>query len=198
MKHLKMLGLAAIAALGLMAFVGAGTASATTLFTDSAKTIAYPVGTVIHSTLKPETSAKLTDTSGNVIATCTKSTTKGKIEGSNTGASVGGNIEVLTWEGCSQTTDNVNLGSLSISWTSGTSGTVTGKGSNVTLSIFGASCTYGTGEGTTLGTITGGSAPELVINATLSKTAGSFICPSTGRWDAEYIVTEPHALFVGS
>lgn len=49
MKHLKMLGLAAIATLGLMAFVGAGTASASTaLSTDSAGTISTRKARPLH------------------------------------------------------------------------------------------------------------------------------------------------------
>jgi hypothetical protein len=205
MKHLKMLGLAAIAALGLMAFVGAGTASATTLSTDAAGNTHYGPGTVIHSTLKPGTSALLKDTSGGTIATCTESTTKGKLEDpvveTNgvkfvSGTWVTGALETLTWGGCSQTTDTLANGSLEIMWTSGNSGEVRSKGSKVTLGVFGVSCVYGTGEGTVLGTITGGTAPELAINAKLAKVEGGFLCPSSGVWTANYIVTEPHALFV--
>jgi hypothetical protein len=205
MKHLKMLGLAAIAALGLMAFVGAGTASATTLCTNTKEeggktvcNVAYGVGTEISSSLKTGTSAILANTSGETIATCNSSSTKGSIQTSNTGTWVGGAITELTWGGCSQTTDNVSLGSLEIMQTTGDAGTVVGKGSQVTLSIFGVSCTYGTGEGTTLGTITGGEAPELAINASLPKTAGGFFCPGSGRWTANYIVTTPHAVHVVS
>ncbi|MGN6275722.1 MAG: DUF6531 domain-containing protein, partial [Solirubrobacterales bacterium] len=64
--------------------------------------------------------------------------------------------------------------------------------------IFGVSCTYGTGTGTTLGTLKGGEEPLLSISASVPKTAGGFLCPSTATWSAEYVVTEPHALFVGS
>jgi hypothetical protein len=77
-------------------------------------------------------------------------------------------------------------------------GEVRSKGSQVTLNIFGVSCTYGTGEGTILGTITGGEAPELAINAALPKTAGGFLCPGTGVWNAKYIVTSPHAVHITS
>lgn len=196
MKHLKMLGLAAIAALGLMAFLGAGTASATTLATNSAGTIKYAAGTEIHSTLKTGTSALLETTGGSTIATCTGSTVKGKTS-NETGTSVSGSIETLTWTGCSQTTDNVTLGSLSITKSTGDSGTVAGSGTEVTLGVFGVSCTYGTGASTTLGTITGGAAPVLAINAVLSRTAGDeFLCPKSGRWTAEYVVTSPHELHI--
>lgn len=64
MKHLEMPGLVAIAALSLMASVGARTASATTLATDAAGTIHYEVGTVIHMTLKQGTSLATEFTSG--------------------------------------------------------------------------------------------------------------------------------------
>jgi hypothetical protein len=205
MKHVKMLGLAAIAALGLMAFVGAGTASATTLCTSTkvveGKTVcavAYGVGQEIHSTLEAGTSAELLDTSGGLIATCTESTTKGSIEGSNTGTWVGGKISTLTWGGCSQPTKTLAAGSLEIMQTSGDAGEVVGKASEVTLSVFGVSCVYGTKEGTTLGTITGGEAPKLAIAATLPKVSGGFLCPSTGVWHAHYIVTTPHALHIVS
>ena len=197
MKHLKMLGLAAIAALGLMAFVGAGTASATTLATDSAGTVKYGTGQEIHSTLKTGTSAILETTAGEVVATCTGSTVKGTI-GTATGTWVTGNISSLTWSTCSQTTDTLTNGSLEIMQTSGDAGEVVGKASEVTLTIFGVSCVYGPGAGTKLGTITGGEAPELAINAVLPKVSGSFLCPSSGRWTANYIVTTPHALHVVS
>jgi hypothetical protein len=209
MKHLKMLGLAAIAALGLMAFVGAGTASATTLATDVAGTIHYEAGTVIHSTLKPETSALLETTGGAEIATCTGSTVQGKLEdpvvetaGKKfvSGTWITGAIEKLTWEGCNQTTDNVNLGSLEIMQI-GTEdrGEVRSKGSNVTLGVFGVSCTYGTGEGTILGNISGGEAPVLTINAILARSAGNtLLCPASGRWTATYIVTSPHTVHIVS
>jgi hypothetical protein len=201
-----MLGLAAIAALGLMAFVGAGTASATTLSTDAAGAIHYEVGTVIHIDLKSGTSDLLETTGGAEIATCTGSTLITKLESPAvetagkkypSGTRISGSIETLTWEGCNQTTDNVNLGRLEIMQTTGDAGTVVGKGTNVTLGVFGVSCTYGTGEGTTLGTISGGSAPVIVINAVLARSAGNtLLCPASGRWTAEYILTSPHELHV--
>jgi len=196
MKYLKVLGVAAFAATALMAF-GAGTASATTLFTDEAKTIAYPSGTTIHATLVPGTSAKLTNTAGETIATCPKSTVH-ITTSALSGNPLPGVLDKLTWEECSQTTHTVANGSLDVAFTSGTSGTVTGTANQVTIGIFGVSCTYGTGEGTKLGTMTGGAEPKMAINAVVNKTAGGFLCPSTGIWEAEYVVTTPHALFVGA
>jgi hypothetical protein len=191
MKHLKMMGLAAIAALGLLAFVGAGTASAD-LYTDEAKTIKYPIGTTIESSLVTGKSAVLKSGS-TVIATCTGGSVHGTTE-TETGTVTGSvKKEDLTWTGCSQTTHTVADGKLSIE----SNGTVTSSGSQVTLGIFGASCTYGTQEGTTLGTLSSGAEPKLVIKANIPRVAGGFLCPSTGTWEAEYVVTAPHAVFVG-
>jgi hypothetical protein len=206
MKNLKMLGLAAIAALGLMAFVGAGTASATTLSTDAAGTVHYEVGQEIHATLKTGTSALLEDTSNNPIATCTGSTVKGKIEDPvvetagkkfPSGTWVTGAISALTWSGCSQTTTTTATGSLEIMKTGADEGEIVGKNSKVTLSVFGVSCVYGTSpEGTKIGTVKGGEAPELSISASIPRVEGGFLCPSTGRWTATYIITTPHALHI--
>jgi len=197
MKHLKMLGLAVIAALGLMAFVGAGTASATTLATDSAGTTKYAAGTEIHKTLEKNTSVTWTDTSGNTIATCTGSTMKGTI-GTATGTWVSVNLGTLTWEGCSQTTDTLKAGSFEIMQTTGDAGEVVSKGMEVTLSIFGVSCVYGTGEGTKLETVTGGEAPTTKATGTVPRVAGGFLCPSTSITHAAYIITTPHALHIVS
>jgi hypothetical protein len=198
MKYLKMLGLAAIAAMALMAF-GAGTASATTLFTDSAKTVHYAAGTEIQATLTTGTTAILTGSGGEVLDTCSGSEVKGKTA-TTSGAPLSGGITTLDWKNCTNTTVTIAKGSLSIEFTSGTSGSVSGKENEVTVDgIFGVSCTYGTGSGTKLGTITGGEAPKMKISAVgLTKTAGSFLCPSSAGWDAEYTVTKPHALYVGA
>jgi hypothetical protein len=199
MKHLKMLGLAAIAALGLLAFVGAGTASATTLFTNSNLTGAYASGTEVHSNLTTGKTAVLTDGSGNPLVTCTGSTVAGKTS-NTTGTTISGSITALTFSGCDTTVDVLANGSLEIEKTSkANEGKVTGKGSQVTVTIFGVSCTYGTGTGTTLGTITGGTAPILNITAVgLTKVAGGFLCPSTAGWDANYTVGTPHAIYIGA
>jgi hypothetical protein len=196
MKYLKMLGLAAIAAMGLMAFVGAGTASATTLFTNSNNTSPYPAGTTIHATLEPGTSAIL-ESGSTIIATCTSSTVHGDTT-NETGTWIDGPITSLKFEECSQTTHVLATGSLEIMDTGGNTGEVWGKGNSVTLGVFGTSCTYGTGEGVKLGTITGGQEPTLKIDATIPRTAGGFLCPSTGTWTASYLVTSPHAVYVGA
>jgi hypothetical protein len=196
MNRLKTLGLLAALALALVIFSAADSASATVLCTNSGCSIDYSAGTKVTSSLKGGTSTRFT-AAGSTF-TCTGSSISGKTSNTS-GTTVTLSIESLSWSGCSQTTDTVKNGSLSIEWISGTSnGTVRGTGSEVTVGFFGISCTYGTGESTHLGTLTGGVEPFLLISATLKKTAGGVFCPTTAVWEAEYVVTEPHALFVGS
>ena len=204
--HRKILGLAAVAALGLMALVGAGTASATTLSTDAAGTNHYTRGTVIDLSLKTGTSEVLEETGGAKIATCTETTIKAKLEDPVvktgevqyvSGTWVTGPITEIVWKSCSQPTGLLAPGSLEIMKTGADEGEVVGKNSSVTLSVFGVSCVYGTSaEGNKIGTIKGGEAPELVINAVLPKKEGGFLCPGSSRWTATFIVTEPHAIHI--
>jgi hypothetical protein len=198
MKYLKMLGLAAIAAMGLMVFLGASSASATVLCTTTdtpACLMPYGQLTVIDASLS---GSAILESGSTTLDTCTGGTVKGKINNAG-GASetVSGNIEELTWTGCTNTTDTTALGSLEIHYIENThNGTVTGKASKVTVNTLGVTCTYGTGTGTHLGTLTGGEAPVLNISTTVPKIEGSFICPSSASWTASYTITEPHALYV--
>jgi len=193
--YLKTLCLSAITAMALLGLAGTGAAQAI-LYTDAAKTIPYSAGTVVDLSLKSGTTTKLTAGGGETEATCSESTAKGKVANEPGEPLVV--IETLTWGGCKQTTDTLAKGSLEIRWTSGTSGEVIGRETQWTETIGGLSCTYGFGESTKLGTISGGEAPVLQIEATVKKISGSLLCPEKPTLDAEYEVTEPHALYVGS
>lgn len=203
MKYLKMIGLAAVSAMALMAFMGASTASADELCTTTAVNNMCPEGkliTEIHGTLKKGTSAKLTDTEGFTLDTCTAGTVKIKNTSQGTGVNpITGSVEALTWgeagTSCAFTTDTLANGSTSATQATGGGTTVTSKGSQVTINtgLFG-SCVYGTGEGTDLGsTANGGN--ELVINATVNKISGGFACPTTAKWSATYTITNHNAVF---
>jgi hypothetical protein len=203
MKYLKTIGLAALAAMALMAF-GASTASATELYklttgTPSIDTLG--VGTTIDASLTG--SAILETTGGEVLNTCTGGTVHGEITNAGSATTtVNGHIDELTWTGCTRETKTIANGSLEIHHITGTTnGTVTGKDSEVTINgIFGSSCVYGTGAGTHLGTLVGASGPHahatLAIKATVPRTAGGFLCPSTAVWNANYTVTSPTGLVV--
>jgi len=175
-------------------YVGGVTPSS--LFTDSAKTSPYSISTVLDLGLAGGATTRFTD-SGATIATCTGSTAKGPIAGS-TGEVNTVTLESLTWSGCSQTTHTLKAGKMEIKWTSGNDGEVIGQESQWTLGVFGTSCSYGVGEGIKLGTLAGGETPTLKIEALVPRTGGNVLCPVVVTWDAEYVVTEPHALYVGT
>lgn len=200
MKHLKTLGLAALAVLGLMAFAGASTASATTLFKDNMKSQPYSAGTTFHATLEKGTSAKLMDAESKVLATCTESTIDGLTK-NNTGKDITVNVEAggVTWGGCNQFTATTAGGELDIEYNSNSKeGEVIGTGFGVTVNILGVTCTYGFGsEGKLLGTIVNGAPAKLPISTTVIKVAGSFVCPTPAAWTANYVITSPEPLFVG-
>ena len=219
MKYLKMLGLAAVAAAALMAFAGAGTASADELCTTTANaenmcptTPENKRITSIEASLVG--SAKLEDTSHNVLDTCTVGAVKitniteanGNKTGSSsiTGESTAGDI---TWapggKGCTFTTNTIKGGVVHATHAEDeiegkkvdTGTTITATEAEVTINtvLFG-SCVYGVGTGIDLGTVAQGG-NTLAINTTVNKTAGSAACPTTSVWNATYKVTNHNAVF---
>jgi hypothetical protein len=197
MKYMKMLGLAAIAAAALMAFVGASTASATVLCKTNASPCPehYPSGTTVEATLKSGTSALLEAGFANI--TCTSSTVTGKT--SNTGGAnetVKGAISTLSFSNCNATVTTIKNGELEIHATGKGNGSLVGKGSEVTVAIGSTSCVYGTSTGTTLGTLTGGTPATMNVKASLTRISGGFLCASPATWTATYTVTKPTTLFV--
>jgi len=207
MQHVKILGLAALAAMAVMAFVGAGTASATALYSGATK---LGVGTEIVATLSG--SASLTTTEGTVLDTCTGGEVKGKItdaggyhSATETHTTVKGNIEALTWTNCTEPTTTISKGGLEVHWIDKTiNGTVTsianthtGAVSEVTIqtTIFG-SCVFTIASGGTIGTLTGSTTTTATfdINATATRKTG--LCPSSAKWVGTYKVTKPVPLHV--
>ena len=202
MKYLKMLGLAAVAAVATMAYLGAGSASAQTLYkyTTPSANEKVATGTELVLTLEKETSLLLKDTLGGVNDTCTGSEMKGKV-GTNTTTDAGGAISTLTFTGCSHTKDTLANGELEIKNIAGTTnGTVVSKGARITMTstIFGISCIPNTGAGTTLGTLTGAKSPTaqatLDINSVITLENGC----GDSTWTGKYEVTSPVGLTVDS
>lgn len=200
MKHLKMLGLAAIAVVALTALAAAGSAQATVLCTAKetpgcTEGHTYPVGTTLDFTKKSGASVRLTSGT-TTVTTCTGSDIGGRTT-STSGEVIKLQIEELSWTGCGQTVDTIHNGELSIQWIKGThSATVKAIGTEVTMIISGASCTYTFGESTYLGTLTSGEEPILTIAAAAKKSAGGASCPAQIALDDELVATAPHALFV--
>lgn len=189
--------LIALATTAIWTLSVAGIATATELFQGSET---LKAGTTIHASLTGSTTLESTD--GTLVDTCTG----GGLEGATTntggeGEAVGLEVVSLTWSGCSFTTDTLSNGSLSISQTGGLDGTVSGAGTTWTVK-YAVSCRYGTGAGTTLGTVTGtsdtGKHATIDINATLSEQEPkSAFCPDSVAWKASYTVTSPTGLNVG-
>lgn len=201
MKYLKMLGLAAVAAAALMAFVGAGTASANGRLCSTKPepvtshcTSPWATGTIIEFSLKSGSSAKLTDTSGNTLDTCTGSTVKGSLVSNATASTATGTITTLGWSGCTVTTDTIENGSLTITAEddNGNAIVIEHEKTNVTVNVF-SSCNYGVEAGTQIGTIHEGIGTSAIFtaNATAKKLGGGFLCPETTKWVAEYVLTTP-------
>lgn len=198
MKHLKMLAMATVAAAAVTAFFGSTVASATVLCstTSTPCTGKYGAGTKFVASL--EDSAVLETTSSQTQKTCTD----GKITGtvSNAGSAtetVKIGIDEWTWSNCTQSSVTLVPGELEVHHINGTdNGTLTAKNSTWTTTMLGVSCSYGLTDWTHIGTLTGGTAPTIDIDAVVIKHAGSFICPSHHRLTATFKITEPTPLYV--
>lgn len=193
MKQMKQLGLALLAATALMAVAGAGTASATAVYSGATK---LGVGSVVDFSMKPGTSGLFSSTEGESLDTCQTTTIKMKVtqEGSSTSTTTG-NVEELVQSSCTFPTTTVVKGKGEIHHIAGTTNaTVTADASiAVTIStIFFGSCIYGVTSGTQIGTLTGGNPATFDANSVMEKMSGSNLaCPATGKWTATYVNTEP-------
>lgn len=203
MKYVKILGLAAVAALAVMAFVGAGTASATTL----CKTGGSPeagcgagkgeINAETDNIVGTSTNAILTSSLTNV--TCEHSETEINPE-SSTGTPIIGSVEKLTFTGNCKTSSGtactvqvLNLpygGSLE-----GDTLTVTdpiGAGAKVVCGFL-INCTFTTKQASL--TVENGSPTVAVAAGVKLERAGGF-CPETAEWHATYKTSSPAGLTV--
>lgn len=129
---------------------------------------------------------------------CKSSEWSWKVEkaGSST-STVSGKVEPLKFSSCNCETKVLKSGETEVHSVSGTmNGTQTSKSAEITANCAGIDCVYGTGTGTSLGTLTGGEPAKLDVSATLAKISGSFACPSTASWTATYEVKTPKPLYV--
>lgn len=195
MKYIKMLGLAAVAAMALMAIVGAGSASATVLCKNSACTETYGAGTEVKAT---SSHTQLTAPFGTV--TCTTNEVAGKTENAGSATeTVKGPVTSLVFSSCNGVVKVLANGTLEVHKTTSGNGTLTSSGAKVTTELFGVHCVWGTAAaGTNLGTVTGGSPATVDVKATVNLVEGSsFFCGSTAVWEGTYTVNSPNPLFVG-
>jgi hypothetical protein len=201
MKYLKMIGLAGLAALAVTAFVGVGTASATTL--EIAGATQNKAVTLVGS-LKAGTSANLKTTSGSFQNTCTGSNVHGTTE-IFTGHVVTGKLTEkengLKFTGCANSVTVHNAGALEVTHIAGTTnGTVFSENAEVTVfsAEFGTYLNCKTGATTHIGTLTGvaSAAAHATLNVNAVLNCGFFV-PSA-KWEATYTITTPTGLGVSA
>ena len=198
MKSLKICGLAAIAAMALLACLGVGSASATVLCTEDKNPCPAgkdePAGTKIEASLNG--SASWSTTAGTVLETCTKGTHIWEMQ--NTGGLNKNIVKVqqqYTWANCAKGVSVIALGTSEDKYIEGTSNAMMfDAGTEVTLQLFSADCVYSTGTGTFVGVAQAGTEAVLLEDVNLSKLSGSLLCPATIRFRSEWLVTSPKNL----
>ena len=201
MKYLKMLGLVAVAAAALMAFVGAGMASATVICQNNLNTekcsAPYPIGTKGKASLTE--SLKAVTTEGTVLDTCAGSVVESTLENAGSATTtVKSGVSTITWSSCTVTTTTLSGGFAELHHIAGTdNGTLTTFNTRVTINtgLFG-SCVFTSGNGTDVGTTVGGNPGSLTLNTTFTKESG--FCPNTIRITGKYIATEPKNAWVAA
>jgi hypothetical protein len=204
MKYLKPIGLAAIAAMALTAYLGAGTASATVLYIYDTPSGNPTVGikTTVGATVEGSTTFEDTE-EDLLVETCTTSEIRALMEefGSATSHPYGSNV-AFTFANCSHTVHVLSKGSLEIRHIAGTTnGTFYLKNAQWTIrsTTFGISCTASIGTATPIGTLVG--AKSTTAHATINVNAiipiGA-LCGGDVRWTGAYKVTLPTGLMVES
>lgn len=205
MKHVKMLCLAAVAAMALVAVLGTGSASATVLCKifkqPCPKAEVFPAKTKIKATLRSKTSLVIKDVH-EILDTCTGSTIEGLTSnaGGGKGVAVEGINETETFTGCTHTVTILEKGKFEVEYTGPTTdGIWEFTNDNVTVEDVGVTCSYGSGTKDEVGIFESDETtenPELdFVEAEFTKIAGSFLCPPTVFFSGEYWITEPKLVF---
>ncbi|MGN6586604.1 MAG: hypothetical protein ACTHKT_03915 [Solirubrobacterales bacterium] len=202
MKHSKSLGLTVAAALTLMAFLGAGSASATVLCKAAEKEGCgasgqdYNAKTIIKAAFEEGTGVTFR-VSGETISACVES--EYEAETANTGGvgAVTGSVKKFTLGICTPIEIHVvETGKFEITWQNGSvNGNFIGTGYKISMVIGGGNCTYGP-SAEPMGTLTGGAMGTIDVHTTLNKKEGGVLCPTTMVMEAAYTVTSPAPLYV--
>jgi hypothetical protein len=206
MKYLKLVGLAAVAAMAIIGFGGAGTASATVLckVTESPckeSNLIKKDGALVDLDLEGRSVSSLT--SGYIFESCTGGTLATSV--SNQGGAAATVILATapsswTWSGCEAGGVTVTqFGEIEIHHIAGTdNGTVTAKGFGFKFAGLGGECFYSPASPGHLGLLTGGTTPKLHINSVFRESKESLACFPTIVWKATYKFTQPAQFYVGA
>jgi len=198
MRHAKMLALAAVAVGALMAFIGAGSASATVICSTTVEPC--PAGQKwtgsISMTVPSGGRTDLVTTSNESLDSCTGSESAGPITNSGSSTTtVTGTVETFSWSNCTFPTNTLIKGKLEVHRIAGThNGTITADGTlQWTINtVFFGSCVYAVTSGNSIGDLTEGNPGVLHVNAVAEKVPPSSVfCPSTSKWTGTYQVTSP-------
>jgi hypothetical protein len=197
MKYLKILGLAAIAAMALTALLGVGTAGASSLKIRGAST-SLGVGTVIEASLEAGNSAVLEDPFGFTGTTCTGSSVAGTLSVVTPTGQPTGSLSALSFSPCPHTVDVISKGQLKIENIAGTTnGTVFSENAEVKVfsTLLNQSCIAKTGAGTDIGKLTGATAAGSKATMDIEGTIPLSECSaSSARWTGKYDVSKPLGL----
>jgi len=157
----------------------------------------YAAGTKLSASLKSGTSLTLKTTSGELMDSCSGSSLEGSVTGAGgSGEAASADVSSASFSSCTST-----LTAEGLSWHSqflvaegSTPGSETFSNVSLKVAIFGVNCTYAGSLGFTL---TGGAEAELAAKeASLAKTVGGFLCPSTLLLTASYGVKSPVPLYL--
>ena len=182
MNHLKLLGLLAVAVTALLAFAGsAPAASVTSSAGTTPNIVATSTNVAFHGAF--------------TTVECKHSVIEWNVESHGAGVPVGGSIDSLDFTECNHAVTMNNKGGFAIHAAATTGdGTVTWTGGNITIHTSVGICTF-TSNGTDIGTLDGKTGAVIDIkSAKIPRTAGNFLCGSSGTWTGSYNVTSPHTL----
>lgn len=197
---LKMIGLATLSALSMMAFA-TGSASATTTLEIGGVTQNGPV--TLTMSLAEGTSSVTARTDGSFANTCTQSQmhwnttifTGTVVTGPLTGHPNGTPSDGMSFSGCEGSVTVHDPGTLEIDHIDGTTnGTVYWEDGEVTESTPFGTVTCKSGSTSHLGTLTGTATGHATLHIDTVFNCG-FLVPSM-KWEATYIVTSPTGLGV--
>lgn len=194
MKHLKMLGIAAVATMPIMVFA-VGNASATTL---EVAGVAQNTSAPLTGSLTPGTKLVIARTDGSLANECEGSHLQGATTSPFTvadPAEITASVESLSFTSCTRPLTVHRAGVLHIAHQAGTTnGTVTSSGAEWTAGSPFGTLTCKTGAGVDIGTLTGATTasnpgPHAVIDINAILNCG-FLVPSAS-YKGTYIITAP-------
>jgi hypothetical protein len=206
MNGVRAFGLSIVAIVLAFATLGAASASATALCTESENPCleghTIQSGTAVEAKLTGGNEAVLT--SGFAVIKCKESTISGKTTSAGGGPEVPvtGKIESASWGSCTcnlggtVTTAAENLPwSIEVTGKETKDGTMTVKSPKGSFTCAGEKCIYSTTSASF--ELKGGTPANALVSITLSRNAGSgFLCSSTATWKATYTIQKPNPLWV--